>query len=396
MRLKPEHLKHRPGQKLVEVPDDVAGVFGPMGSVRLAVAPTTNRASVLSGAPTLPHRGASAGQRESAADPIIQRDLPDSGSPVISLAHLPQPSLLPDTRSCAPEKQSLRGQTDLLRVPLSKVAARWPEAVRAALARVIRDESTLQIPLAELEPGIKRGKLCFAWNQLRFWIVPALSTPLSEYDTLQLELPLIEIVPTFIARRGSAQIKAKSPVPSSIPDLFSASPRADGKAEANRSIPETGFKIVAPEPKVLCKPAPSCAMSSPATAVSSSSTTSTCVAVEKQALSPAETIANVFDLPGVSGALIASHDGLSVVAKLPPGLSNEAVAAFLPPMYERLRQYTHELKLGEPAQIVVVVENRPLAIFKAGDLFLTVLGRAGEPLPEVQLKAMIAHLSRAK
>jgi predicted regulator of Ras-like GTPase activity (Roadblock/LC7/MglB family) len=108
--------------------------------------------------------------------------------------------------------------------------------------------------------------------------------------------------------------------------------------------------------------------------------------------SPAEIVQRTAALPGVAGALIVLQDGLLVASHLPPGLTGDTIAAFLPQMYTRMSQYMKELKFGEPGRMTFVVENVPLKVYKTAGVFFAILGRADEALPEVQLDIVTAHL----
>jgi predicted regulator of Ras-like GTPase activity (Roadblock/LC7/MglB family) len=107
---------------------------------------------------------------------------------------------------------------------------------------------------------------------------------------------------------------------------------------------------------------------------------------------PSEIVQKTGALRGVAGALIAMQDGLLVAAHLPPGLNGETIAAFLPQMFSRMLQYSKELKFGEANNLTIIVDEVPLKIFKAGGVFFTVLGRAGESLPEPHLGIVAAQL----
>jgi predicted regulator of Ras-like GTPase activity (Roadblock/LC7/MglB family) len=109
--------------------------------------------------------------------------------------------------------------------------------------------------------------------------------------------------------------------------------------------------------------------------------------------SPAELVQRTAKLPGVAGALIIMQDGLLVAAHLPPGLSGDGIAAFLPQMHTRVSQYAKELKLGESDDLTVVINHIPLRIFKVGNVYFAALGRAREPLPEPHLDLVASHLA---
>ena len=112
----------------------------------------------------------------------------------------------------------------------------------------------------------------------------------------------------------------------------------------------------------------------------------------KRDWTPNEIVQKTSGLRGVAGALIAMPDGLLVAGQLPAGLSGETIAAFLPQMFGRMTQYTKELKFKETDNLTLIVENVPLQIYKTGNLYFAVLGRAGEILPQLQLKIIAAAL----
>jgi len=109
---------------------------------------------------------------------------------------------------------------------------------------------------------------------------------------------------------------------------------------------------------------------------------------------PTQLVQRACHLSGVSGALLATADGLVIASQVAQGMSAEAIAAFLPEIYGRLNQYTRELKLGDPTNIELVAGNIPLQIFKVANTFYALFGKAAEPLPKLQLSALAAQLSQ--
>ena len=98
-------------------------------------------------------------------------------------------------------------------------------------------------------------------------------------------------------------------------------------------------------------------------------------------------------LRGVAGAIIGTSDGLLVAGTWPGGPRNDAVAAFVPQMYNKILQYSKELKIGDPSNFMLMIENVPLQIFKTGPNYFIVIGRAGENLPKAQLNAVATRLA---
>ena len=55
---------------------------------------------------------------------------------------------------------------------------------------------------------------------------------------------------------------------------------------------------------------------------------------------PTELVQRACHLSGVTGALIATPDGLVIASQLPSSMNAEMAAGFLPQVYSRLGQYT--------------------------------------------------------
>lgn len=91
--------------------------------------------------------------------------------------------------------------------------------------------------------------------------------------------------------------------------------------------------------------------------------------------------------------MIASQEGLKIVAQLSPEYNSDAFAGFVVAMFSRMNQFTGDLKLGEPKALSVQTSNRSLAIIKSGRNFLAVIGKADASLPVEELKKLAATLS---
>ena len=114
----------------------------------------------------------------------------------------------------------------------------------------------------------------------------------------------------------------------------------------------------------------------------------------KTSWTPAEIVAETTNLPGIVGALISLQDGLLVSGRVPAGMNGETVAAFLPQVFGRMAHYTRELKFGEPSYVGLGLPDYSLHIYKTGDVYFLVMGRAGEQAPLEQLRVMAAQLER--
>ena len=94
------------------------------------------------------------------------------------------------------------------------------------------------------------------------------------------------------------------------------------------------------------------------------------------------------------GALIATRDGLLVHGNVPAPLTGDALAGFLPEMFQRVSHYTEELKMGTPSQLALEVDGRLFSVRKIPGGYLAVISRPGEPLSEPQITTLTSNLSQ--
>jgi predicted regulator of Ras-like GTPase activity (Roadblock/LC7/MglB family) len=312
----------------------------------------------------------------------------------------------------------------LIPVPLASVTMGWPEPVRQALAGLNAPDAVVNLPLAETEAALKRGKIQFPWKRLKSLIRPPLKTALPPaLDDVTLELPLSAVAPVFMARRKARTTQKKLDFGADIPDIFSAkglaapTPAAPPAKPAPRPATPVATPVAAPVAKApapapvapalttaapVVAPSPGPAPVAPPAPVLATAAVSAQVPQDigevfgqagRKNWAPAEIAQRTCTLPGVAGAIVAMQDGLLVAAHLPPGLNGEAIAAFLPPMYSRMLQYSKELKFGDSNRLTLVVEDVPLQIHRVGGLYFAVLGKSREPLPDALLRIVVAHFA---
>ena len=87
-------------------------------------------------------------------------------------------------------------------------------------------------------------------------------------------------------------------------------------------------------------------------------------------------------------------DGFLVAGALPPPLKSETMAAFLPQIFGRLAHYSTEIQLGPLAALTLQAGRTPCTIFKTGALYLAVLGKPGESLPDAILLRVAGELAK--
>jgi len=444
-QLPPELLPRRGGQRRVEVPDEVTPIFGPKGeqltNVRMiketgrgpaapAAAPSPIPLQVPppsrgvpppapAGRPSVtPARPAPvASPAPAPVPPPTPAPIPMSPSgPIKPSAPLPSPASLRPAApapAAAPAAVSAQPQParvahplygakpgggaaiqsapappratvaqEPLMVPLKSVLSSLPEAIREAVSQSAGD-AVLALPGDEVEQGLKRGKVSFAWGRLRSMLSPAIpATVAAELADTAVDLPLPVIAPLYLAKKKPAAAAKKYEVGDDIPDVFQG--RGLSPAVTQAAVAAAAAAAApAPEPAAPVAAAPDAVPKDIGEVFGQPG---------RRNWTPIEVVQRTSQLNGVAGALIAMQDGLLVAGQLPPGLSGETIAAFIPQMYSRMMQYCKELKFNDASNLTVVVDSAPLKIFKAGGVFFTVLGREGGSLPEPHLSIVASHL----
>jgi predicted regulator of Ras-like GTPase activity (Roadblock/LC7/MglB family) len=328
----------------------------------------------------------------------------------------------------------------VLAVPLTGIVESWPDPVRQALAQIDLKEAKCELPFAQVEQGLKQGKLQFTWKQVRAGVKPALvADAAAAQEAVTLDFPLKVVAPLFLAQHQKAPAQKKGPSLESIPDLFSkgAPVAAPAPLAPTAPAPAKG-KIAAPAAPASSPAAPAPAPTSPASrrapasapaaaaapkpAAPSLSAVPTAPAVpvpvpglassavpasktaknlaelfgepEKRNWTPNEIVHHTCRLPGVLGALIALQDGLLVASCMPPSWKTETIAAFLPQIFGRMNQYSKEFAMGELKSVTFSVEGGTLQVFNAGIIYFAALGRPDSTLPTEPLSLIAAELSR--
>ncbi len=103
----------------------------------------------------------------------------------------------------APKPAPVAPESATILAPLAALSENWPEALRMEIAQMNLANAQVALPVNLVEPALKRGRVIFAWRNLRSWIKPT-STAVSVHDGLELELPLKIVAPLFLARLGGA------------------------------------------------------------------------------------------------------------------------------------------------------------------------------------------------
>jgi len=269
-------------------------------------------------------------------------------------------------------------------LPIAVIANGWPEPVMHDIASFGLAGSRIEIPLPNIEPGLKSGRIEFSWRELCGWLnPPSKPAQVSINGENRLALPLGLIAPLFMKARGAGQIRKRTNVHDDIPDLFSAAGKPLAQPPVEESAPAAAQPSATPAPAVApeAKKAP----------------TNLCELFNepgKKTWTPNEIVQRSTQLPNVAGTLIALQDGLMVASNMPPDMKTETIAAFIPQIFGRMNQYSKELQMGDIRAVSFTVEAGTLQVYNAGIIYFAALGRDGALLPLAELQLIAGELSR--
>jgi predicted regulator of Ras-like GTPase activity (Roadblock/LC7/MglB family) len=284
-----------------------------------------------------------------------------------------------------------------IRVELQRLMDNWPQAVAEEVAELGLKDQFVELPMAEIEAGLRSGKIVFTWNQVRSWM-PAVAKVIatSPNDSAPLELPLRVIAPLFLAQKkvGGASPKVKSADFEAIPNLFGPGAGAATLQVANAA------PVAAPAPKPAAAPAPApikMAAPAPAPVVAKPKpqTIAEVLGGEPGAnTTPGEIARRAAGLPGMTGALICTSDGLVVAEHFVSPVGSETFCALMTQMFNRVTGYTKELRLGSPAEVGFVIDGATYQIFQTPRVFVIAVGKPGEALPVHELRIIAEYLGK--
>jgi predicted regulator of Ras-like GTPase activity (Roadblock/LC7/MglB family) len=290
-------------------------------------------------------------------------------------------------------------------LPMQAVATGWPEPILRDIAQFGLAGSRLDIPLSSVEPGLKAGRLEFAWRDLCCWLNPPSSpAQVSINAETRIPLPLGMIAPLFVKHRGNAGGRRRTAVTESIPDLFSAAGKPNSPGAEVTTAPPSSAPVAAPlpfptspSPSPSPAPAPVPAAAAPVATAPTRRPTNLAELFgepQKKSWTPNEIVQRTAQLANVAGSLIALQDGLLVASNMPSTLKTETISAFVPQIFGRLNQYSKELQLGEANAVSFSVSAGTLQIYNAGIIYFAVLGKPGTLLPLADLQLIATELSR--
>lgn len=280
--------------------------------------------------------------------------------------------------------------------PLAALAESWPEALKSEIEQLDLANAQVALPVNLIEPALKRGRVIFAWRDLRSWI-QNVAVAVSVHDGIELELPLKVLAPLYVTRQRNGAAPQKISVAEEIPNLFFGFPQPASAPSATPPIP--GATPSAPTAAATALPLPDTNFFSRANqpeTTDSEFKRKGGTDFSSRAATPSELVFRAMELPGVAGAVIALPDGLKVASQIPPDLNGDTLAAFLPQIFARVNQCSRELRMGDLNNLSFTVGNVPWKIFRVNAVYFAAFGRANEAMPTAQLASLAAELDRKK
>jgi predicted regulator of Ras-like GTPase activity (Roadblock/LC7/MglB family) len=271
------------------------------------------------------------------------------------------------------------GDDQTLVTTVETICQSWPEEIRLEIEQSNLAGASVVIPMTRLETGMKAGRVIFAWSEVIGW----LDSPPAEQSSqgaVELELPLKVIAPLFIGKRRVATPQKKVNLGQELPDLFAGLAKTAAPAPAPATAP------AAAAPVAVATPAPPAPKRDVLAELFGQP--------PRDEWTPQAIAEQIAALPGVSGSLLATADGLLVAGQVSPPLTSETLAAFLPQILGRMSSYTEEIKLGALRAVTINTDSARCAIFTAGTLHLAVLGKPGQSLPEATLLRVADQLAK--
>ena len=223
----------------------------------------------------------------------------------------------------------------------------WPDAIHTEIEQFELSGAVISIPLSQLENGMKTGRVVVAWSDILSWLNPPTDVPSAQGST-ELELPLNVVAASF--HRKAPRCHSKNCYHRSRPHSRSICRSGQTRRPAPTPAP------VVPTPVI---PAPVRPPEIQRSGKAFGQPT-------KLEWSPQEIARQIAALPGVSGSLLATTNGLLVAGQIAPPLTSETLATFAPQVFGRISSYADEIKLAVAVRAVTLTtDTGPCAMFQA-------------------------------
>lgn len=312
----------------------------------------------------------------------------------------------------APEPKPAQAGEETLELPLAPIVERLAEACRAAVATQPAPGTTLRLPIPELHEQLKRGVVKVTFGALRH-AAPAgvFVSNTSEQDRLFVEIPLKIVLPKVaLALRPNQRVIS---APDEAVPGFNLKARTALEPQGDETVPEppvTAPRTLKFEPPAEIPVSPAPVRPEPAPSPEPEDLAPLLLEIDLEDFSddsaepavpaeaggptrPDEVLESASSLPGVDGALLASHDGLVIESRVSLDVDPQVLAAFLPETWVRTRIYLTEMNLATQSSITVRIGDQTLEIWEVGSLYFAALSTPGSALPGQELRALTSRIA---
>lgn len=335
-----------------------------------------------------------------------------SPEPDASPARQPTPVFQPGPGPAAaplepvPVSKSNEAEPEFVEIPLQKVMVKFPDELKLEISG-FAEKSVVVFPCERLGHALKTGKVYFTWQEIKSWLRPTVSFGANSWDSSKVDIPLRAIVGPFMAAmRGSGAATSSTAKTQSAPAAQSTPAKSESEPGA-----AAGHSVVFFTPQLPPAPAwnPPPAPDSPTAEAPSETTSPDQYAPppkihlgellgnpEKTEWTPVEIVQRVAGLPSISGAFISLAEGQVVAFEMPSVIEADVVALRIPKLFNQASELVSEMQLEPMNHIAFSSGAAPWLVFKLGNIFFTVQGRAGDVLPLARLQSLALEIGRQR
>lgn len=271
-------------------------------------------------------------------------------------------------------------------IPLGKLNSKFPQELNQQISGFV-ERTQVYFPCERLGHALKSGKVFFTWQELKSWMKPKASFGANSWDATKLDVPLKAIVGPFMAAMRDQEAR-KSRQPAAEPEPAPA---------AAPAVPEPQSADTPEEPEPSTAPAPVEEKPSPRSELPPKVHLGELLgAPEKTEWTPVEIVQRVAGLPGIAGAIISLAAGQVAAAEVDSAIKADLVAFRVPKIFDLTAEQVAGMELESVGHVSFTSGGTPWLVFKLGNIFFTVQGRAGDLLPVARLQSIALEIGRQR
>jgi hypothetical protein len=290
-------------------------------------------------------------------------------------------------------------EPEFVEIPLRNVMVKFPDELKSQISG-LSESSVVVFPCARLGHVMKTGKVFFTWQEIKSWLRPTASFGANSWDSSKVDIPLRAIVGPFMAAMRGA----------SAPSGAGAGQESPRAATPRPSTPSTPANpALAPSVDFFTPhlPGTETTQARPGDAADSGASPTAPLppkvhlgellgAPDQTNWTPMEIVQRVAGLPAISGAFISLNEGQIAAAEMPSAIKTDLVAFRIPKLFNQAAALVTEMQLEPMSHLTFTSGGAPWLVFKLGNIFFTVQGRAGDVLPVARLQSIALEIGRQR